>query len=469
MADEIVKKRQDIVAQLTQARLEKGMTQAELAELIGTQRSNICRIESGAQNLSLDLLLKISNALDKDVSVLLTEREQDMEHRYLLRIYDTELLRFSLKDDGLAGLQAHILSIADAQRYLLPMDMELTNEGLLKWLKRRIIPKNRAFVEEILKTFGLNVNDTKGIIDVCKGLSLNDSYWVVPESFAGSFKEYNLYENRFSEILSLVAYTGVGQSHRAFTTSPELTTQGMLRKAWRYLDGEGIWLYKGGTEGAANAGKEPYSEYYACQVAQAMGLNAVSYELENWKGILASKCKLFTDIDTAYIPIGYIIRTGGLKACLDYYNELGEDFSEQLKSMLVFDAVIYNEDRHFGNFGVLRDNHSGKLIAPAPIFDNGMSLFNFAMADDLKDVGGYAKTRSTPYNLSFERVVSEVAGKKQAQQLRRLIGFTFTRHPSINLPEERLEIIEKHLQKRVTRLLALTRSRSKNTPDREER
>ena len=24
--------------------------------------------------------------------------------------------------------------------------------------------------------------------------------------------------------------------------------------------------------------------------------------------------------------------------------------------MLVFDAVIYNEDRHFGNFGVLRDN-----------------------------------------------------------------------------------------------------------------
>ena len=43
-------------------------------------------------------------------------------------------------------------------------------------------------------------------------------------------------------------------------------------------------------------------------------------------------------------------------------------------SMLVFDALIYNEDRHFGNFGVLRDNHSGNIIAPAPIFDNGLSL-----------------------------------------------------------------------------------------------
>lgn len=45
------------------------------------------------------------------------------------------------------------------------------------------IPKNRAFVDEILKTVGLSHNDTKEIIDVCKGLSLNDSYWVVPADF----------------------------------------------------------------------------------------------------------------------------------------------------------------------------------------------------------------------------------------------------------------------------------------------
>ena len=47
--------------------------------------------------------------------------------------------------------------------------------------------------------------------------------------------------------------------------------------------------------------------------------------------------------------------------------------------MLVFDALIYNEDRHFGNFGVLRDNHSGNIIAPAPIFDNGLSLFCYCL------------------------------------------------------------------------------------------
>ena len=169
-----------------------------------------------------------------------------MESRYSLRLYDTELMRFVMEKRGLAGLVAGIVSINEAQARLLPLDMERSGEGIIRWLERRVIPKNRAFVDEILKTLGLSRNDTKGIIDVCKGLSLNDSYWVVPESFEGTFSQYNLYENRFSEILALVAYTGAGGSRQVFTTSPELTTGGMLPKAWRYVEDDGIYLYKGG-------------------------------------------------------------------------------------------------------------------------------------------------------------------------------------------------------------------------------
>lgn len=376
-----------------------------------------------------------------------------MEKGYVLRLYDTDLLSFTLSERGIEGLKAQIHSVNEEARALFPLDLELTDDGLVKWLQRRVIPKNRAYVAEILKTFGLSVNDTKGIIDVCKGLSLNDSYWVVTQGFTGTFAQYNLYENRFSEILSLVAYTGIGQSDAAFTTSPELTTNGMLPKAWRFIEGEGIYLYKGGTFGAANTGNEPYSEFYASQVAQAMGLDAVAYELENWKGILASRCKLFTDIDTAYIPIGRIVRDGGLKACLEYYRQLGPEAYEQIKSMLVFDAVIYNEDRHFGNFGVLRDNHTGKVTGAAPVFDNGMSLFNFAMPEEFQDLDSYAKTRGTAYGVSFESVCQEVMGPVQTRQLRKLIGFTFHRHPRLNWPEYRLEATERHLQKRVCQLL----------------
>jgi len=379
-----------------------------------------------------------------------------MDNTYELRLYDTPLMTFTLEERGLEGLVADIVSTNKQRQKLLPLDLTLTGEGIVRWLEQRVIPKNRAFVDEILKSLNLSLGNTKGIIDVCKGLSLNDSFWIVPQGFEGSFAQYNLYENRFSEILSLVAYTGIGQTHGAFSTSPELTTAGMLPKAWRLIEDDGIYLYKGGSSGAANTGQEPYSEYYACQIAQAMGLNAVVYDLENWKGILASKCKLFTDIDTAYIPIGRIVRTGGLKACLDYYAGLGEDFEEDMRSMLVFDAVVYNSDRHFGNFGILRDNHTGTIIAPAPLYDHGISLFNYAMKDDIADLDKYAATRFPAYaNVTFESICAEVMGKTQARQLRRLIGFQFKRHHSINWPEERLATTERHIQKRVRMLLSL--------------
>ena len=354
--NKILRKRQEIVSKLTQARIEKGLSQAQLAELVGTQRSNICRIENGGQNLSLDLLIKISSALGKDIDLLLEERQPEMSNIYHLKLYDDILLTFSLEEKGLEGLTAEIQYINDDKRSMFPVNLTVTNEGIVKWLAKRVIPKNRAFVDEILKGFGLSVNDTKGIIDICLGLSLTDSYWVTPIEFSGTFAEYNLFENPFSEALSLVAYTGVGSADKAFSTSPEFTTNGMLRKAWRHIDGDGIYLYKGGTEGAANAGNEPYSEYYACQIAKTMGLKCVEYDLENWKGILASKCVLFTDIDTAFVPIGDLMKSNTLKAALDCYEGLGKEYYDDVCSILVFDSVLYNEDRHFGHFGLLSDN-----------------------------------------------------------------------------------------------------------------
>lgn len=458
-SNSIIRKRQEIVSKLTQARLEKGLSQAQLAEMVGTQRSNICRIENGGQNLSLDLLIKITDALGKDVRVLLEEKGVEMSNVYNLKLYDDILVTFSLEEKGLEGLVVEVLYYDESKKHLLPINIELTAKGIIKWLSNRVIPKNRAFVDEILKTFGLSVNDTKGIIDICLGLSLDDSYWVTPVEFDGKFADYNLFENPFSEALSLVAYTGVGSAEKAFSTSPEFTTNGMLRKAWRHIENDGIYLYKGGTEGAANTGNEPYSEFYACQVAKAMGLNCVEYDLENWKGILASKCRLFTDIDTSFVPISRLIKDRTLKNALDYYAGLGKPFYDDLCSMLVFDAVIYNEDRHFGNFGILRDNHTGKIIKPAPIFDNGLSLFNFAMADDLENLSEYAKTRTPPYGVSFDEVCKAVMGSKQKSQLRKLLNFTFTRHPSINLPEERLTAIEAQISKRACELMSISNSK----------
>lgn len=54
----------DFIARLRQ---EKGLTQAELAELLSTSQSAINRIEKGRQNLSLETLTRLSGALNKQI------------------------------------------------------------------------------------------------------------------------------------------------------------------------------------------------------------------------------------------------------------------------------------------------------------------------------------------------------------------------------------------------------------------
>lgn len=57
--------RNNIIAKLIETRTQAGITQQELADRIGTKKSAISRIENGQQNLSIDMLIKISEALGK--------------------------------------------------------------------------------------------------------------------------------------------------------------------------------------------------------------------------------------------------------------------------------------------------------------------------------------------------------------------------------------------------------------------
>ncbi len=374
---------------------------------------------------------------------------------FYLKQYNKTLLQFDIEEDTLDGQR--IVSLEDVSgldKYLIPIGVELNSDSLMKWLKSRIIPKNREYVDAFLAKNGLSHNDTKGILQVCKGLSLNDSYWVV-EDESERFEDFNLYDHDFIKALSMIAYTGYGSSPaKGFTSSPEFTTAGMLRKGWRRMKGK-ILLYKGGTSGAANTGNEPFSEFYASQIARRMELNHIDYTLSKWKGDVCSVCELFTDIDHSYVPIFRFVSDYSLRKVADYIKNIGDDYYDEFVDMLIFDALIYNEDRHFGNFGFIVDNKTNKPCSFAPIFDNGISLFNFAMMDDLANVKEYAKTRRSSYGVPFENIVREFITPRQKSELRRMIGFKFEPDNNYNLPAKRMRIIEKHLQVRVSELLML--------------
>lgn len=374
---------------------------------------------------------------------------------YVLKLFDLPLLKFSVLED-IAMPVLEILWVNEEKRELLPLDLTPTAEGVAKWVCRRVIPKNRAFVHSLLAKCNLNLNRPMSIISICKGLSLNDSYWVVEEGFDGTFDKYNLYENRFSRILGLIAFSGYGSSVRSsLDSSPEFTTNGMLPKCWRRIDGQ-IKLYKGGTSGASNAGKEPYSEFCAAQVAKTMGINAIDYGLSQWKGLLCSTCDLFTGKEYAYMPVGRIVTRGRFGAVYNYYADLGEKYVEALTDMLVFDAVVCNTDRHFGNFGFIVESQTNRIVRPAPLFDHGNSLFNFADNEFMRDsetLQQYAATLAPCVYNDFIDTAKKYMSNRNHEQLRRLLTFRFKRHPRYNLPSEWLTLMEEQVKKRAQFLL----------------
>ena len=66
---ERLRPRYEAIEQIIRARKEQNITQAELARRVGTQKSNISRLESGNYNPSLDFLIKVSESLGRKLSI----------------------------------------------------------------------------------------------------------------------------------------------------------------------------------------------------------------------------------------------------------------------------------------------------------------------------------------------------------------------------------------------------------------
>ena len=374
---------------------------------------------------------------------------------YTLMHFDTPLVVFSAERQVEANIK--ILAVHEENKNLFPLDLaELSESGIESWLKHRSIPKNRAYVDTLLSSLGLSINRPLDIISVSKGLSLNDCYWLKQDDSRDSFDSVNLYDNRFSRVLGQIAFTGYGSSNvSGLTSSPEFTTNGMLPKCWRRIDGK-IYLYKGGTMGASNTGNEPYSEFYAYQIGKILGVNAVPYSLSKWKNTLCSTCELFTSKDVSFVPVGRIVRSGGMQAVRAYYKKLGGKFEKALNDMLIFDALIFNTDRHYGNFGFLIDSHTNEIIAPAPLFDHGNSLFNFVGVDALKSKKSFLKYAEAQMPCVYDDYVAEakkVLTHEWRSVIRKLLDFKLPRHSRYNLSKERLNLIEYAVSQRAAELL----------------
>lgn len=372
--------------------------------------------------------------------------------KYVLKKKDDVLIAFTL-EFGLFG----DVSCEDIEVYsgILPYGLEPTAKSIMSWLDSRFIPKYRAYVDRVIKVLDPDKPRLLGLLDVTLGLSLTDDYWVVSEDKLNlKWDDYNLYDHDFSDDLSLIAFTGHGSLRATgFISSPEFTTNGMLKKSWRRINNE-IYLYKGGSEGYSNAGMEPYSEFFASQVASCMGINYVPYDLARWKGNLCSTCKLFTSKDVSLVPFYLVHRDIKMS---EFFRIPDDSVRHDLVTMLLFDLIILNEDRHQGNFGYLRDNNTGELLGIAPLFDHGLSLLYQLPEYELNDWSDYIQRRSYGFVNAPAKALRDLAGlfrsKEHRRMVRKLIGFELEQHDKYKISDARLRVLNTLINERACALL----------------
>lgn len=343
-----------------------------------------------------------------------------MSETHVLKCVDTPLLEFSFTEDFFGTPGIEVVAVNEDAAFLMPWGLRPEGESLYKWLQVRALPQNRRFAEELCRSMGFAPGDVGAIYQVSLGLSLNDSYWTVPSGDPRRFGEVNLYENGFSSVLAAVAYTGHapdGGSPHGMT--PELTTDGTLHKAWRVGPAGERTLCKGASNGWDPG--EPMSELVASRVAAEAGLQAVPYGLDEWQGELCSTCECFCSPLVAYSPFAVATGVRDLGAALGFCWQLGAEAVESMRDMLVLDCLLMNVDRHFTNFGLLRDVSTGEPLGLGPVFDNGRSLLPMLTTPMLEEARCQIGTMAPAFGgSSFEELARRVMGPRQHEWVSRL-------------------------------------------------
>lgn len=329
-------------------------------------------------------------------------------------------------------------------------------KDLNDWWLGRCIPASRSGIRMALEQLGIQYSEQ--LLLRCYGLSLSDQYWMKPLHSELEWKNINFFENDFSDDVGNILF-GQPVNGNIDLMSPCNTSDGWLKKKWKIMDSKRC-LIKGGSNPYM---QEPVNEVFGTRLHERLHHgNYVPYRLMTENGFPYSVCENFIDTHTELVNAVSIYRSMKKKSQFSSYEHflnacehLGIDTDEMkrfLDYMLVFDYLMVNTDRHFGNFGVIRNVDTLEWIAPAPVFDSGTSLWHDKLT---KAITPLAEIETKPFYAEASRQMKLVSdfgwipfeGLKQIEDDVREVFV-----PTEFMDEERIEVLAHAVAGRVKEL-----------------
>ncbi len=254
------------------------------------------------------------------------------------------------------------------------------------WWNERAIPMARIGIHDVMQV--MDIHSTKKLLLYNFGASLSDHYWIRPEGSDLTWKRVNFFDKDFSYDLGELLFNPDFEKSIICASSPDGSTGGYLKKKWIIADGKRC-LIKDGTNPTR---QQPINEALASKIMDLLGIDHVKYELIYSDERRCSICDNFLTPDTEYVSAWSVMKTQprqkGVSAYEHFMNcckELGvPDITSATDKMIVGDYLIGNEDRHFNNFGLIRDANTLEWKGFAPLFDFGNSFYYDRLMDQIK-------------------------------------------------------------------------------------
>ena len=336
-----------------------------------------------------------------------------------------------------------------------------------RWWKNRQIPASRNGLKEILYKSNIYDKDHFDLLDskaYC--LSLSDQYWVKSIDENILWEDINFFEHEFSEDIGKIFFDRNNNLSNLNLNTPDMTSNGNYEKRWKIINGD-RYLLKAGSK---MINQEPFNEVIATKLYERI-LNDdeyVKYSIVYENDRAVSICKNFITKETELIPAWKIN---------EYYEFLNNENKYEhyiwclnnlkipnanilVDKMIICDFILANKDRHFNNFGVIRNVETLKFEKAAPLFDNGCSLW---FDENDMYVGEFFLTK--PFE-EYEKTQVSLVRNFEWFDIQKLEGFTNeVKEILLNnklLSQERIDKIIEQIKKRIEFINQLKQSKETN-------
>ena len=357
-----------------------------------------------------------------------------------------------------------ILEVYDL-RYAPPGALNVAGEmngiSFSAWFERRAIPASRAHIQNVLER--LSLKSTLDLAERNFGLSLSDQYWLNSVEEPVKWKDINFFDNDFSEDLGFLTL-GYNEHFKGNIDlfSPNSTLGGDLEKKWTIINGERILL----KSGSGFVRQEVYNEVIAACLHKRLlsPEEYVPYWFYETGNEITCACRNMLS-DNEELVSAYDLTECRKKRndesmyqfTVRCFKEAGlDDIETFFCKMFACDFILANEDRHYRNFGAIRNVETLEYIRPAPIFDTGTSLW--CRNAHIRRLDGTFLHTAKPFKSGGENPLRQLERFSDYAWFEpdRLHGFVadvgdiLLRNP--NMPQNRIDIICQNVEENIKTL-----------------